>query len=149
MPNAPSFIWPQDNPTQVSSAVVFCSSQADLFGPSAPTQTRLGSPRFSPVLFPCVLPTDRSIHSHKRSCTLHPCCLAWFLRGICGAAVKKPRNKRTPQPLRPNKSWPVFLIEPDQCLLRHADVTTLMAESEEELKSLLIKGERGERKKLA
>ena len=81
---------------------------------------------------------------HKRGCALHPWCLAWCLRGICGAAVKKSRNKRTPQPLRPNKSWPVFLIEPNQCLLRYADDTTLMAESEEELKSLLIKGERGE-----
>ena len=33
--------------------------------------------------------------------------------------------------------------------LRYADDTTLMAESEEELKSLLIKVERGEVKKLA
>ena len=39
------------------------SSQVDLFGPSAPPQTRLGSPPFSPVLFPCVLPNDWSILS--------------------------------------------------------------------------------------
>ena len=33
--------------------------------------------------------------------------------------------------------------------LRYADATTLMAESEEELKNLLMRGERGEHKKLS